>query len=110
MTNFNETPPKTYQKFLDEFPEVAQALEKLGEKANNFGSLDAKTVRLIKLGMSISARLEGAVFADVKKAIVAGASRDEIRQVAILAITTAGLPTAMAGLKWVDSMLEEIEK
>ena len=110
MTNFNETPPKTYQKFLDEFPEVAQALEKLGEKANNLGSLDAKTVRLIKLGMSISARLEGAVFADVKKAIVAGASRDEIRQVAILAITTAGLPTAMAGLKWVDSMLEEIGK
>lgn len=105
---FNETPPKTYQKFLDEYPEVASALEALGKSANNLGALDDKTVRLIKLGMSISARLEGAVLSDVKKAIVAGASREEIRQVAILAITTAGLPTAMAGLKWIDSMLEEM--
>lgn len=110
MNQKDDTPPKTYQKFMDDFPDVADALGKLGESANHLGPLDKKTVRLIKLGMSIAARLEGAVYADVKKAVSAGASKEEIRQVAILTITTAGLPTAMAGLKWIDTMLEEMER
>ena len=107
MPKFNEKPPKTYQKFLDDFPDVAEALELLGERANNVGPLDAKTVRLIKLAMSLSAFLEGAVHADVRKALAVGISPKEIRQVAILSITTNGLPTAMAGLKWIDKALAE---
>jgi 4-carboxymuconolactone decarboxylase len=108
MTEVNNTPPKTYQTFVDEFPKVAAALEKLGEEANTHGAIDSKSVRLIKLGMAIAARLEGAVYADVKKALAAGASRDEIRQVAVLAITSVGLPSAMAGLAWIDKMLAEL--
>jgi alkylhydroperoxidase/carboxymuconolactone decarboxylase family protein YurZ len=31
---------------------------------------------------------------------------DEIRHVSLLAVTTAGFPTAIAGLRWIDEVLE----
>jgi alkylhydroperoxidase/carboxymuconolactone decarboxylase family protein YurZ len=35
-----------------------------------------------------------------------GATAEEIRHVALLAITTAGFPTAVAGFGWIDEVLE----
>jgi len=31
---------------------------------------------------------------------------DEVRHVAMLAVTTCGFPTAIAGLGWIDEVLE----
>ena len=43
---------------------------------------------------------------NARKALAAGASPDEVRQVGILAITTCGFPTAIAGLGWIDEVLK----
>jgi hypothetical protein len=40
-----------------------------------------------------------------RRAIAAGATPEEVLQVALLAITTCGFPTAIAGLGWVDEVL-----
>ena len=97
--------PNVYLRFRDGFPGVADALDKLGEAVDGAGPLDERTARLVKLGLAIGSEAEGSVRSNVRKALGAGATADEVRQVAILAITTCGFPTAIAGIGWVDEVL-----
>ena len=60
----------------------------------------------MKLGLAIGAAAEGSVRSNVRKAIAAGATADEVRQVALLAITTCGFPLAIAGAGWIDEVLD----
>lgn len=99
--------PDVYVRFRDGFPDVAEALDRLGAAADGSGPLDERTVRLVKLGMAIGAQAEGAVRSNARKALAAGATPDEVRQAAVLAITTCGFPTAIAGIGWVDEVLEK---
>lgn len=98
--------PKRFEKFLKEFPDIAVAYENLGSAVHESGPLDEKTRILIKLAISIGARMEGAVHAQVRKALKAKIKKEEIRQVAILAIPTIGFPASMAALSWVDDLLD----
>lgn len=83
------------------------AYEAYGEAVGRGGPLDEKTRCLVKLAISIGARMEGAAKSHAHKALGAGASREEIRHVAILAAPTIGFPNMMAGLSWVDDVLDE---
>jgi alkylhydroperoxidase/carboxymuconolactone decarboxylase family protein YurZ len=62
---------------------------------------------LVKLGLAIGFRSEGAVHSHTRKALATGAARDEIRQVALLAITTIGFPAGMAAMSWIEDVLGE---
>ncbi|MBI4380159.1 MAG: carboxymuconolactone decarboxylase family protein [candidate division NC10 bacterium] len=103
-------PPKPtaapFQRFTKEFPKAYAAYERLGQACHMSGPLDAKTRELIKLGMSIAARSEGAVHSHVRKALHAGASPQEIRHAVLLAIPTLGLPTTVAAFTWVSDILD----
>ena len=101
--------PKRFQKFTEDYPEVAKAYEALGNAVHTAGPLDSKTRALIKLAISIGARLEGAVHSHVRKALEAGCTPEEIRQVALLSLPTIGLPSMMAGLTWIGDILESAE-
>lgn len=97
--------PHVYRGFRDTYPAVASALDGLAEAVDGASSLDERTARLIKLGMAIGAEADGAVRSNVRKALAAGATADEIRQVALLALTTCGFPAAVAGFGWIDEVL-----
>lgn len=97
--------PDVYLRFRDSFPGVAGALDGLGEAADNAGPLDERTLRLVKLGLAVGGLAEGAVRSNARKAIAAGATPEEIRHVAMLAVTTCGFPTAIAGYGWIDEVL-----
>ncbi len=99
--------PKRFERFLKEFPEISVAYENLGAAVHEAGPLDEKTRILIKLAISIGARMEGAVHAQVRKALKSKIKKEEIRQVAILAIPTIGFPAAMAALSWIDDLLDK---
>ena len=99
--------PKRYLKFKEDFSDVATAYELMGNAVHNAGPLDEKTRALIKLAISTGARLEGAVHSHVRKAVKVGASKEEMRQVALLALPTIGLPSMMAALSWIDDIIEE---
>jgi AhpD family alkylhydroperoxidase len=102
--------PKRYKRFMEEFPEVAEAYEKLGDAVHKAGPLDEKTRALIKLAVSTGARMEGAVHSHTRKALKSGVTKEEIRQVAMLSMPTIGMPNAMAALSWIDEILDESEK
>jgi alkylhydroperoxidase/carboxymuconolactone decarboxylase family protein YurZ len=97
--------PDVYLGFREHYPKVAAALDGLGEAVDGAGPLGERDVRLVKLGLAVGALAEGAVKSNARKALAAGASPDEVRQVGILAITTCGFPTAIAGLGWIDEVL-----
>jgi len=98
--------PKRYLKFKEDYPEVLNAYEQMGDAVHNAGPLDEKTRVLIKLAISTGARLEGAVHSHTRKAVKSGASKEELRQVALLSLPTIGLPSMMAALSWIDDIIE----
>ena len=98
--------PKRFQKFTEDYPQVAKAYEELGDAVHAAGPLDEKTRALIKLAISTGARLEGAVHSHARKALKAGCTAEEMRQVAVLSLPTIGLPSMMAALSWIDDILE----
>ena len=97
--------PGIYVRFRDDYPAVAAALDGLGEAVDGAGPLDERTARLVKLGLAVGGLAEGSVKSNARKALAAGASLEEVRQVAMLAVTTCGFPTAIAGLGWIDEVL-----
>ncbi len=101
--------PEVYTRFRGTYPKVAEALDRLGAAAEAAGPLDAKTQRLVKLGIAVGALAEGAVRSNARRALEAGATPEEIRHVALLAITTRGFPAAIAGLGWVEEVLGRSE-
>jgi 4-carboxymuconolactone decarboxylase len=99
--------PDIYVRLRDAYPEVADAFDRLGEVTERAGPLDGRTQRLVKLGIAIGAEGQGAVRSNVRKALGTGVSPEEIRHVALLAITTAGWPTSVAASAWIEDVLGE---
>jgi alkylhydroperoxidase/carboxymuconolactone decarboxylase family protein YurZ len=98
--------PKSFERFLREYPEIAVAYENLGDAVHKQGPLDEKSRAIIKLAIAAGARMEGAVHAQVRKARKLKISNNEIRQVALLAIPTIGFPSAMAVMSWINDILD----
>ena len=99
-------PTKRLKKFTRDFPAVALAYEEVGKAVHGAGPLDEKTRALIRLGISVGARLEGAVHSHIRKALEVGVTPDKLRHAVALALPTVGLPSVMAGLSWVDKTIE----
>lgn len=97
--------PEIYKRFRGEFPEAARALDGLGAATDAGGPLDDRTRRLVKLGIAVGAEAEGAVRSNARRALAAGATPEEIRHVALLAISTRGFPAAVASLGWIEEVL-----
>lgn len=97
--------PQVYVAFRERYPEIAAQLDALAVATESAGPLDERSQRLVKLALAVAKESPGAVRSNVRKALEAGDSPDEIRQVVLLAITTCGFPTAIAGMKWVDDVL-----
>lgn len=97
--------PKNYQRLSKKFPELIKAHEEVGRIAKSSGPLDEKTCHLIQLGASIAARSEGSVHSHTRRAIEAGATKDEIYHVIALMISTIGFPAAAAAFSWVNDIM-----
>jgi 4-carboxymuconolactone decarboxylase len=98
--------PKTYGRFVQEFPKLGDAWEAMRE-AEEAGPFAGRELRLLKLAVAIGAGKEGSVHSAVRKAISAGCSEREIRHVVALAASTIGLPPAVAAYSWVNDELEK---
>lgn len=102
-----DKPPKAYSAFMKHFPKVGEAWQLVGA-AGKEGPLDAKSARLVKLGISIGTMREGAVHAGVRKALAAGASRAELDQVVALAAGSIGFPATVAVSQWVEESIPRV--
>jgi len=97
--------PATYTAFRSAHPTVASNLDAIAAACDDAGPLTERERKLVKLGIAIGRESEGAVRSNVRKALAAGVDAAGVRQAALLAITTAGFPTAIAALGWADEVL-----
>jgi alkylhydroperoxidase/carboxymuconolactone decarboxylase family protein YurZ len=72
--------------------------------------LDEKTRRLVKLGIAIGLSSEGGVRSHARRALEEGVTADELRHAVLVALTTAGFPTMIASMKWVNKVIEKYKK
>lgn len=100
-----DTLPASYREFQERHPAVWAAYDRLGAACHGAGPLDERTRQLVKLGIAVGQRSEGAVHSHTRKALEAGATPDEVRHVVLLAIPTVGFPLSMAALTWVEDVL-----
>src|ERR1051325_6264322 len=98
--------PSAYRRFGDAHPRVIQAYEAPRDAPLTAGPIDRRTAELVKIGIAVGARLEGAVHAHVRRAREAGATADEIRHAIRLGTTTVGFPAMMAALAWANDVLD----
>jgi AhpD family alkylhydroperoxidase len=97
--------PSRWEEFANSYPEVWRAFCELGEASADAGPLDERTRRLVKLAIAVGKGSEGAVHSHVRRAVAEGLTAEELRHVAVLAITTLGFSSAMAALSWMDDIL-----
>ena len=88
-------------------PAVIEAYEALGKASAEAGPLDPRTRRLVKLALSIGVGSEGTVHSHTRRGLEEGLTAEELRQVAVLAITTLGFPQAIAGLSWIADFTDK---
>lgn len=87
--------PQAYTRMKQEQPELVAAYEALGAACAEAGPLDARTLALVKLGISLGAGLEGGGRSHARKALEAGCSREEVLHVAHMCAPTIGFPAMM---------------
>lgn len=100
----SEEPPIAHRSFVERYPKLGRAWA-LSVEAGEEGPLDAKTVRLVKLAIAMGALREGAVHANVRKAVAAGITTEEIEQVVALGAGTLGFPSAVALFCWTRDVI-----
>jgi 4-carboxymuconolactone decarboxylase len=99
--------PRTHRRFREVYPKVAEAYERLGQVTQELGPLDKKTRELVKLGVAVGNRHEGAVHSHTRRALDEGASPDEIRHAVLLSLTSVGFPNMIAAMTWVEDILDD---
>ena len=100
-------PPAAYTHFVERFPGIGKAWDLIREAEGKSGPLNEKTRRLVKLAVAVGREAEGATHSAVRKARAAGASNEELEQVAALAATTIGLPSAVKTFRWIAETAEQ---
>jgi alkylhydroperoxidase/carboxymuconolactone decarboxylase family protein YurZ len=99
-----------YTRLREHAPEVVAAYEALAAASKTAGPLDAVTVALLRMALSVGRGSWRGVHAHARKALEAGASPDALRQVASLAVPTLGLHAGLDALRWIDEIVEEARR
>ncbi|MDP2920511.1 MAG: carboxymuconolactone decarboxylase family protein [Dehalococcoidia bacterium] len=99
--------PEVYKDFKKQYPKIAKGYDALALACHEWGPLDEKSRRLIKLGIAIGLNSEGGVRSHVRRGLAEGITADEMRHAVLLAFTTAGFPTMMAALKWAEEVISK---
>ncbi len=99
--------PEHYEDVKKFHPDFMEAVERLGVLTRKSGPIDEKNAHLVQLAASIAIKSEGATHSHTRRALESGATKDEIRHVVLLLTTTIGFPTVMAGMSWVNDVLDK---
>jgi 4-carboxymuconolactone decarboxylase len=88
--------PGVLRRCSVEEPGVGEADDIPAARRHESGPLGRRERRLARLGVATGAESEGAVRSHARRALGEGIAGEEIRLVAVLAVTTAGFPAAGA--------------
>ena len=98
--------PDIYKNFERAFPPSTPPHQELARRCYEVGPLDERSARLVKLGIAIGAQAEGAVPPHARRALAEQMRPEELRHVGLLGLTTIGFPHTVAGLGWIEEVIE----
>lgn len=101
--------PKTFKAFIQKYPVLGEAHQRVGHEVESLGPLDAKQCALVKIGISLGAGLESAVRSHVRRAREAGATKEEVEQAILLGMSTVGFPRTVAAWSWAQEQFARDE-
>ncbi len=99
--------PDIYKDIKKQYPAIGKAYDELALACLEWGPLDARTRRLVKLGIAIGLVSDGGVRSHVRRALEEGITPDEIRHAVLLSLTTAGFEAMAAAMKWTEEVLSK---
>ncbi len=99
--------PKMYTSIKKRYKGLSEAVENLGKTARDLGPVDEKTSQLVQLAAAAAIRSEGSVHSHVRRAIEAGAKKDEVYHTLILLTSTIGFPAVSAAISWADDVIKK---
>ena len=102
-----KVPSRHYNEMLEMFPELMSMLQKLGATVHDAGPIDGKTAELIQLAAACAIQSEGAVHSHTRRAIQAGASKEEIYHSLLLLVSTIGFPRVSAAISWARDIIAD---
>ncbi len=102
--------PGPFRRFVEAYPECGMTYEALAVASRESAGYAEKDAELLKLALAMGSRLEGAVHSHARRALEAGATAAQVRGVALLGLTTLGLPHSMMGTSWIEDVLRDAEK
>ncbi|MFC1846113.1 carboxymuconolactone decarboxylase family protein [Chloroflexota bacterium] len=99
--------PEVFKEFQKKYPDITKAHDTLGDSCYQWGPLDKKALRLIKVGIGIGFNSEGAVRSHARRALHEGITPDELRHATLMGLTTVGFPQMIAAMKWIEEVIEK---
>lgn len=102
--------PDNYKGIRKRFKGYGDVLSDLGMVTKEMGPIDEKTSHLIQLAASAAIRSEGGVHSHARRALILGASSEELYHSLLVITGTIGFPTVAAAISWVDDIVEGSEK
>ncbi len=106
MAEAPEALPSGAGEVAKAYPTVWNAYAQLGKACSQAGPLEGRTARLVKLALAIGALSEGAVHSHTRRALTEGLTKEELKQVALLAIPTLGFPQGVKVLTWIEDITD----
>jgi 4-carboxymuconolactone decarboxylase len=101
--------PKPYAQFMQKYPSVGEKYEALGDVIHKGGPLTERERALVKMAVSGSHLYHSAFKSHIRKAKMAGVTREEMEHVALLMLPTVGFPTMMGMLSMISEQLASEE-
>lgn len=98
--------PNAFMSVRADYPEIASAYDALASAAQQAGPLTERERQLVKLALAVGAGLEGATHSHTRRNLEQGIEAAALHQVALLAITTLGFPSAVRGLTWIRDVTD----
>jgi len=94
--------PGAAGELAEQHPDIWSAYSALGKACADAGPLSDREKRLVKLALAVGAGSEGAVHSHSRRARSEGIEEAALGQIALLAIGTLGLPSAVAAKTWIE--------
>jgi alkylhydroperoxidase/carboxymuconolactone decarboxylase family protein YurZ len=102
--------PEIFETLREQYPEIVDTYQKVGELCANAGPIDDKNRHLVQLGIAVGCSSRGAVRSHARRALEAGATEKEIVQAVLLAMPIIGFPATVGAYDWIRSIVDEESK
>ena len=101
--------PDIFKTFVERHREISETLLKVGELCSQAGPIDQINQHLIRMGIAVGAQSQGGVRSHARRALDAGATKEQVLQTVLLSSTIVGFPAMIAAYGWLEELISARE-